>query len=188
MIRRTIPILAVVLLAGCGFLSRKENHFYSLDTIPRAADARALSGAPIAIDAIELPPGIDRREIVIRGADLKLEMRGTHQWASPIEDMVMHTLAFDLANRLPEGMIILPGQTRSAATTRSISVVFEDLAAGADRVFVLDARWTVTDPGVVPVTHHERITIDMASLDSAVIAAAMSQALGTLAERMTAAL
>jgi uncharacterized lipoprotein YmbA len=181
--RRTTSIVLVMLVSGCGFLSRKENHFYSLQTTPRGESVRAASGLPIGIDAIELPPGIDRREIVVRGANQELEMRGTHQWASPIEEMVMHTLAFDLANRLPDGMVVLPGQAKPVGAMRSVSVVFEDLAVGADRVFVLDARWTIGD-----VTRRERITVEAASLESADVAKAMSSALATLAERMAASL
>lgn len=180
---RGVSIVLVMLISGCGFLSRKENHFYSLQTTPGAETVRAATGLPIGIDAIELPPGIDRREIVVRGANQELEMRGTHQWASPIEEMVMHTLAFNLANRLPDGMVVLPGQAKPIGAMRPVSVVFEDLAAGADRVFVLDARWTVGD-----VTRRERITVDVASLESAEIAKAMSAALGTLAERIANAI
>lgn len=183
MIRRTSVILLAAVFAGCGFFSRKPNQFYSLDTIPPPAGVAAASGAPIGVDGIELPPGIDRREIVARGADHQLEMRGTHQWASPLEDMVMHTLAFNLANRLPEGTVVLPGQARPAGSMRSLTVVFEDLAPGPDRVFVLDARWTLGE-----LTRHERITVETASLESADIAAAMSRALATLADRIVAAL
>lgn len=182
MIRRTTLFLLTIVAAGCGFFSRKPNQFYSLDTIPAVAGVKAIREGPIGIDGVELPPGIDRREIVTRGADHKLEMRGTHQWASPLEDMVMHTLAFNLANRLPEGSVVLPGQAKPVGAMRPLHVVFEDLAPGADGVFVLDARWTVSE-----VTHHERITVEGAA-DPENVAAAMSQALAQLADRIVAAL
>jgi uncharacterized lipoprotein YmbA len=184
--RRILLCLALTLsLTGCGFFSKKPNHFYSLDTIPAAATAAvpAIGGVPIGIDGIELPPGLDRRGIVSRGAGHQVEIKGTHEWAAPLEDMVIHTLAFDLANRLPEGMVVLPGQAKPAAM-RSAYVVFEDLAPGPDHVFLLDARWTLTESGAPEVTRHERITVDMTSDEPAAIAAAMSQALATLAERM----
>ena len=179
-------LLMTVLLAGCGFFSRPKNQFYSLDTLPATSAVVSVSGTPIAIDAIELPPGLDRRGIFIRDADHKVEVRGTHQWTAPLEDMVMHTLAFDLANRLPEGMVILPGQEIPATPTRSVSVVFEELAPGPEPVFLLDARWTISEqPGV---TRHERISIPLSSMDSPQIVAAMSQSLATLADRIAAQL
>src|SRR5688572_24826533 len=183
---RIATALLTITLAGCGFFSRPKNQFYSLDTIPGEGAVVATTGTPIAIDAIELPPGLDRRGIFIRGADHKVEVRGTHQWTAPLEDMVMHTLAFDLANRLPEGMVILPGQEIPATPTRSVSVVFEDLAPGPDRIFVLDARWTISEqPGV---TRHERITLPLSTTDSPEIVAAMSQSLATLSDRIAAQL
>jgi uncharacterized lipoprotein YmbA len=180
---KTIGFLALtLLLGGCGIFSRAKSTFYSLDTIPSERRAAAVGGVPVGIDGIELPPGLDRRELVVRGADQKLEIRGTHQWAAPLEDMVLHTLAFDLANRLPEGMIVLPGQPKPGAA-RSLAVVFEDLATGSDGVFVLDARWTLDG-----VTRHERITLNVPSAESAEIASAMSRALATLADRIAATL
>ena len=187
MTRRTLFIAPLIfLLAACGFFSRPKNQFYSLDTIPADAPAAGVAGAPIGIDTVELPPGLDRRGIVVRDADHKVEVRGTHQWTAPLEEMVLHTLAFDLANRLPEGTVILPGQPRPAGAIRSIAVAFEDLAPGPQPVFVLDARWTLIEPGGAKVTHHERIPIDMASMESTIVVDSMSRALATLADRIAA--
>lgn len=178
-------ILVALLLTGCGLFKRVPNQFYTLDTVPGTGARAGVSGAPIGLDTIELPPGIDRREIVSRGPDHKLEVRGQHQWASPLEEMVIHTLAFDLANRLPEGLMVLPGQPRPSAA-RTLAVTFEDLAPGPDNVFVLDARWTLAAPGAAEVTRHERITVPLESAQSPAIVAAMSRALAQLADRIAA--
>jgi uncharacterized lipoprotein YmbA len=178
-----VLIVLGLLLASCGFLSsRSKSNFYSLERIAPAAPVTAAASTPVAIDSIELPPGFDRRDIVVRKANHQLDVRTTEQWSSSLEPMVLHTLAFDLAARLPEGMVVLPGQLKPAAS-RSISVVFEDLSAGPDPNVVLDARWTLN-----AVTHHERITINVASLESAAIADGVSRALAALADRMAAEL
>jgi len=187
-IRRGGAIAVTVFLAGCSFLKRPDNQFYSLDTIPSQGAPRQLSGAPVGIDGIELPPGLDRRGIVLRGADHRFEVRGTHQWAASLEEMVNHTLAFDLANRLPDGMVVLPGQAKPIAPMRSIYLVFEDLAPGPDGVFVLDTRWTVREPARAERTRHERITVQMPSMESPQIATAMSEAVAELADRIAAGL
>lgn len=174
-------VILLLLLAGCGFLKRTPNTFYTLDTIPGTARA-TIAGTPIGIDGVELPPGLDRREVSARAANNKLDVRGHHQWASPLEDMVVHTLSFNLASRLPEGMIVLPGQAKPGAM-RSLYVTFEDLAPGPDNVFVLDARWSMGE-----LVRHERITVPLASAESPAVVAAMSQALAQLADRIAAAL
>ena len=184
-IRRGGAILLVLLVAGCGFLKRPKNQFWSLDTI--AGQPRTIGGTPIGLDGVELPPAIDRRGITVRGADNKIDERGTHQWASSLEEMVVHTLSFDLASRLTDGMVVLPGQAKPAAM-RSLYVTFEDLAPGPGNELVLDARWVITGAGAPELTGHERITVSLASLDNAEIVKAMSEALATLAERIVAKL
>lgn len=174
---------AVLLLANCGFLSRTKSSFYSIEHIAPATAVAAARGVPIAIDSIEMPPGFDRKDIVVRKANHQLEVRGTEQWTASLEPMVLHTLAFDLASRLPEGMVILPGQLKPSGAMRSISVVFGEFAAGPDANVTLDARWTLNN-----VAHSERIVLPIASLDSANIADGFSRALAQLADRMAAQL
>lgn len=186
--RSTAAVLVVLLLAGCGFFRQQKKNYYSLETLRPETPPVARTGVPIGIDAIELPPSIDRREIVVRQADGKRELRGSELWSAPIKTMTVHTLAFDLAGRLPEGMVILPGQAKPAAGMRSIYVVIEQFAAGPESVLVLDARWILRTPGAADLTHHERIDVPLSSLGSADIAAAMSRALATLADRIVAGL
>jgi uncharacterized lipoprotein YmbA len=173
-------LLATLLLTGCGLFSKSKSNFYSLERVPPAASVAAVSGLPVGIDSLELPPGFDRRDVVVRKPDHQLDVRGTEQWSASLEPMVLHTLAFDLASRLPEGMVILPGQAKPAQM-RSIDVVVEDLSAGPGNEVVLDARWVLGG-----ITHHERITADVSSLASANVADGFSRALATLADRIAA--
>jgi len=174
--RRAVVVL--LLLSGCSFFSKTKNNIYSLDRIP--GTPVAARGTPLAIESLELPPDVDRREIVVRKVDHLLDVRSNELWSADLKPLVLHTLAFDLASRLPEGMVILPGQTVPAAM-RPIDVVFEELAAGPDQKVVLDARWKLDN-----ITHHETIAVDIPSLDSKSVAAGMSQAVAQLAERIAA--
>jgi uncharacterized lipoprotein YmbA len=178
---RSARFLAILLLTGCSFFSKSKSTFYSLDRIPPAAPVATISGSPLGID-LELPPGFDRREVVVRKANQQLEIRASQQWSADLQPLVLHTLAFDLASRLPAGMIILPGEAKPAAM-RSMDVMVEELSAGPERVVVLDARWILAG-----AAHHERITMDIASLDSAEIATGFSRAIAALADRIAAGL
>lgn len=179
--KRAVLLMALA-LGGCGFFSRTKSTFYSLETTPFEG-ARATTAAPLAIEGIELPPGLDRREIAVRAADHTLEIRETHQWSGPLEDMVIHTIAFNLARRLPEGMVILPGQAKPSGAVRPLYITFEELSAGPENRFVLDARWKW---GAAGPASHERIEVPTSSLESAEVVRAMSLALGMLAERIAA--
>lgn len=172
-------VLSLLLLSGCSFFSKSQSKFFSLERIAGAAAPAARAGAtPVAIDSIELPPGFDRREIVVRKADHQLEIRSADQWQASLQPLVLHTLASDLADRLPAGMVILPGAIRPAGV-RPIGVVFEDLAAGPEPRLLLDARWTIGG-----VAHRDQIAIDLKSLGSADVATGLSQALAALADRI----
>lgn len=186
----SMTLALAILIAGCGFLKRTQSQFFSLQTIPAVGPRVAAGGVPIGIGAVELPPGLDRRGIVVRQRDQRLEIRETEQWADSLESMVLHTVAFDLAGRVPEGMVILPGQIKPAGGVRTIDLIFEELAAGPDRSFVLDVRWILREPGPgrPETTFHERIEVEMRSLGSANIASATSRALATLADRIAARL
>jgi uncharacterized lipoprotein YmbA len=187
-LRRATAMFLLMFLGGCGLLRPQQKQYFSLDTIPPAAPRVAIAGLPIGVDTVELPPQIDRREIVLRESNGRLNLRGTELWSAPLKAMVVHTLAFDLAGRLPEGMIVLPGQGKPVGVTRSIYVVVEEFGAGPDPVLVLDARWILRNPGVADSIRHERIDVPIGSLDRAQIASAMSRALATLADRIAAAL
>ena len=179
---RNCATVLLLLLAGCGLFSKSKSNFYSIERLlPAAPRSMAAGSVPVAIETIELPPGFDRRDIVVRKADHQLDIRGTEQWSASLEPMVLHTLAHDLAARLPEGMVILPGQLRPPGSLRSISVVFAELAAGPESNVILDARWTIEG-----IPHHERITTEIPSLGSKDVADGFSRALAALADRIAA--
>jgi len=181
-------LLAIVLLlSGCSFFSKSKSNFYTLDRVPPAGAVAAVRGLPVGIETVELPPGADRGEVAVRLANEKLDVRSSDQWTASLAPLVLHTLTSDLADRLPEGMVIFPGEAKPAAM-RSIDVAFEELAAGPDAHVVADAHWTLHDHGHPDVTHRERIVIDIPNLDSANVAAGLSRAVAALADRIAAGL
>lgn len=187
-VRRVLPLVIVLILTSCSFFSRSQSRYYTLDRVaPTAPRPAAVRGAtPVAIDAIELPPELDRKEVAVRKSGGELDVRSADQWSATFHDLVLHTLAFDLADRLPEGMTILPGEAKPLAPTRSIDVVFADLSAGPANTVTLDCRWTLHTPGHPDTTHSEHISIPVPNLDSGSVAAGVSQALGELSGRVAA--
>lgn len=185
MTRRALPlVLPMLLLAACSFLKKSQPRVFPIDKIATttASAVPATRGTPFAIEGLELPPGVDRREIVVRRADKQLDVRESDLWSAQLQPLMLHTLAVDLASRLPEGAMILPGQLRPA-TVRTIDVVVEDLAIGPDPHIILDAHWVEGN-----VSHREQITVDVPSLESPNISTGMSQVVAALADRMAAQL
>jgi uncharacterized lipoprotein YmbA len=178
-VKRPLIVLCLflcLLLTGCSFLKRTKSTFYALEPVPGTRIEK--TGLPIGIEGVELPPGLDRRDIVVRETDHRVALRETNQWTAPLEEMVIHTLAFNLANRLPEGMVVLPGQVKPGAM-RSISVVFGQLAPGPEPMFVLEAQWSVGTR-----VERERVEVPMTSMESGAVVVAMNDALAQLADRI----
>lgn len=189
MMRRLVPLTLVLALAGCGLFRAQQKAYFTIDALPPAGAAAPAEGLPVGIDTFQLPPPVERREIAVREENGELDVRGRELWAAPLEALVMHALAFDLAARLPEGMVVLPGQAKPVGAMRSVRVIAETFEAGPRPVVVLDARWVLAAPGdAVGVTTRERIEIPLDSLESAHVAAGMSRALADLADRIAAAL
>ncbi len=195
--RRSLPLLHMLpllylvpfalALAGCGgLLKRPEVHTYSVEPMPATGATAAVAGPPIGIGTVELPPGFDRQDIVVRASGHRLEVRGHELWPAPLASVVRHTLAVDLAARLPTGMVVLPGQTQPAGGTRSLDLVFAEIAAGPDNALVLDVRWSLSasGSGAAVTMRQAHVAEELASLDSAAIAGGMSRALATLADRI----
>jgi len=186
MTRRALPlVLPLLLVAACSFLKKSQPRIFPIDKIAATTPAATVTGTrgtPFAIEGLELPPGIDRREIVVRRADRQLDVRESDLWAAQLQPLMLHTLAVDLASRLPEGMLILPGELRPAAV-RSIDVVVEDLAVGPDPHIVLDAHWVEGN-----VSHREHVAIDVPSLESPNVSTGMSQVIAALADRIASQL
>jgi len=176
----------VLLFAGCSFFSKSKSQFYSIDVV--LGTPAASRGARLGIGTIELPPGLDRREIVVRQANQQLEIRESQLWSATLGELTLHAIAFDLASRMPEGMMVLPGEARPATPIRTIDVAFEELAAGPDNNVTLDAQWVLHDPGRADAVHHEHIAIPIPSTGSADVAAGISRALAALADRIAPAL
>ena len=90
--------------SGCSFLSSKPSRFYSLDRIPTQTPASRVAGLPIGIDVV-LPPGVDRKEVVVRQADHRLEIRGREQWTATLQPLA----------RVKDSISVLTGLTQHNA-------------------------------------------------------------------------
>lgn len=178
MTRRAIPhvMIALLLLSSCNFLSKTKSNIYTLDVEPPGPEhVIPTLATPIALGSVQLPPGLDRRELVVRKADHQLDIRANDLWPSNLQPLVLHVLAFDLARRLPEGMVVLPGESVRPGT-RTIDVVIEDFTADSEGTVTLEATWN---------GHRDGARMHMGFTDSAHVAKGMSDALALLAERIS---
>jgi uncharacterized protein len=185
--RRSLGLLVLLLLAGCA--TSPKSRFYALEPVPGGRIAEPVSGPPIVVDAVHLPDVLDRLALVRRAGPTQLQISDTDRWAAPLDGMSRRVLAWDLAARLPMGLVVAPDAPKPPDAARGLVVSVERFDADAAGQVRLDAVWTLLagSPQKPVIERRETILVDGADRFASE-PAAMSRALGLLADRIANAL
>lgn len=192
MLRRTwcaLALSAPLLVAGCG--TSPPAHYFALNTVPPAGGARAagLKGPPIQVRDIQLPPTLDRLEMVVRGPGTRVQVLGSDRWAAPLKGLIRKTLSQDLSDRLGDKAVIAPGMPVGSGQARVLILDIRRFSADPAGRVTLDAVWSLgrgTPPEPV-LTRHASVHADAGSAQPGAVAQGLSQALGRLADRIALA-
>jgi hypothetical protein len=184
MTHRLTPVLALLTLAACA--SSPPTRFFALDPVAPAGGSRTVAGEPIKIDAVHIPPALDRSSLVRGESDNQLDISAQDRWAGDLGEMARRVLTQNLASRLPSGMVIAP-ESPAPPSARGVVVdilTFQPQAAGE---VVLDADWTLlqgtqSNPVLRRAVHLTATAAPTAQGE----AAAMSTLLGQLADSIAA--
>ncbi len=186
MMSRSVAVLLVLTLTACA--SSPPTRFFALDAVaPGAGSAqdRGAMSSPVKIDAVHIPPALDRESMVRGESGHQLEISSQDRWAGDLGEMIRRVLTQDLAARLPSGMVIAP-QSPAPRSARGVVVdilTFQPRAGGV----ALDADWTLLQGTQSNPVLRRSLHLTVPSAASAQDqAAAMSQLLGQLADRMAA--
>ena len=181
--------MAPLLLAGCG--SSPPTHFFSLNAVPPAGGTRTarLKGPPLQVRDIELPPTLDRLEMVERGPGTQVQIMGSDRWAAPLKGLIRKTLTQDLSDRLGDKAVLAPGTPVESGKAQVLILSIQEFSADTAGRVTLDARWSLGrgNPPKPVLTRHATLHVDAGSADPGAVAQGMSQALGQLADRIAQA-
>ncbi|MGH7087800.1 MAG: PqiC family protein, partial [Stellaceae bacterium] len=159
---------------------------YTLVARSGATIDRALP--PAVLRTVEVPKYLDRPQILRRLSAVELAAGEFERWDEGFDDMVTRVLLEDLSLRLPRCPLALAGSAVSPAREREIAVALARFDADPNGMVVLEARWSIDRGGAgAPALRLERITRPSAAATRA-LAAAMSDCLGVLADRIAGAL
>lgn len=179
----TAAVIAVALLAaGCSLLggpSLPPTQFYVLTTTAPLPDNPGPRRLVIGLGPIDLPPYLDRPEIVIRTGSNKLVFDEFSRWAEPLKDNFIAAIGGDLDKRLAlERVVRFPWYSGTKMDfVVVVSVLrFEPQAEG--REVVLEARWGIGDPERTVASRYSRYVRPIDSLADA--AQGMSSLVGDL--------
>lgn len=183
---RLIPLLAALAVTACA--SSPPTRYYALEPVAAGGSPHQASGTPVKIDAVHIPPALDRSSMLRGESANRLVISSRDEWAGDLGEMIRRVLTQDLSERLPSGMVIAP-HSPAPPDARGIVVDILTFQPQGSGEVTLDAAWTLlqgtqSNP-VLRRTVHLR-TSAAASADGE--AAAMSTLLGELADRMAPAI
>jgi uncharacterized lipoprotein YmbA len=186
MTSRLIPALLLLTLTACA--SSPPTRFFALDPTSAGTPAAASSGAehdavkPVKIDAVHLPPALDRNSMVRGESGNQLEISSQDRWAGDLGEMIRRVLTQDLAGRLPGDMVIAP-DSPAPPGARGLVIDILTFQPGAGGEVVLDADWTLLEGTQSnPVLRRSVHLTGSAASSAQGEAAAMSALLGQLAD------
>jgi uncharacterized protein len=176
-----LPVLALLTLAGCA--SSPPTRFFALDPVSAGAAAAGDAGAPVKVDAVHIPPALDRDSMVRGESDNQLQISSQDRWAGDLGEMIRRVLTQDLAGRLPSGMVVAP-ESPAPASARGLVIDILTFQPQAGEV-VLDADWTlVQGTQANPVLRRSAHLTQPATPSARGEAEAMSALLGQLADEI----
>ncbi len=133
------------LLAGC---ASAPTRFFTLDPVaPAQASAAAYPGPPVKVLAVNIPPALDREELVSETTPGVVKVHDLEHCEAPLGLTARQVLVQDLAGRLPASAVLGPASPGGdGVATLSVDIVsFHAGPEGAQ----MQASWNVGLPAVV---------------------------------------
>ncbi len=145
--KRTFVGLAIALgAAGC---SSPPTRYFATEPVSPVASASAVyNGPPVQIRTVNVPPQLDRAELMREVSPGEFEVREFDHWTAPLGQMMRQTLTEDLAARLPAGAVIYPDASQ-ADPVGYIAVNVLSFRFEGNRA-VMQVSWSVRSPTMVP--------------------------------------
>lgn len=177
--RRLLGLALVGLVPAC---TSREPAYYTLAPVPGTPQ----SGGPkqVELRRIGLAGYLDRSEIVRANSAYSLRLNGAERWGEPFGDLVARILAEDLNQRLPGTSVFTSAGSITAEADATIEMDLQRFDADATGQAVLLAQVAVSRgrARASATTRVIRLTVRPTSPSTADLVAAMSTALGQLAD------
>ena len=182
--RRLAALIFGVTLGAC---SSPNPALYTIAPITGAEQ----SGGPkvVLLQQIGLDRYLERSQIVRSSENYRLDVLSNDWWGEPLSAMLSRVLVTELSQRLPRSAVISENGAVSAPADATIELNVQRLDEDASGTLVLQAQAGVTFKGRnAPTLQGFRITTRLQTSDTPGEVAAVSTAVGQLADGLAAML
>jgi uncharacterized lipoprotein YmbA len=185
MMARRFALVLLLLVAAC---ASPTPELYTLAAVP--GPTVHLPARSVELRRISLAGYLDRPEIVRSGADYRVQVTSNQRWGEPLSSMLDRVFTEDLVERLPGTAVFAESGAISTAPDLVLEVDVQRLDTDADGTLVLLAQVAVrrADARVAARAETLRLTAHPASSATRDLVAAMSVALGELADAVVRSL
>jgi len=178
---------ALALATGLAACSSPDPALYTI--APAAGAARIAGPGVILLDRVDIPRYLDRSQIVKSSEDYRLDVKSNDWWGEPLAPMLRRILRQELSQRLPQSTILSETGAVSALPDATIDLDVLRLDEDTSGNVVLQAQVSLTLRGrKVPVVRSFQYKVPSTAPTSAGEVAAISTAVGQLADGLTAML
>ena len=172
MVNRTIPIriliivAAVIAVAGCG--TTRDPTFYQLSQTANTQLSGLERGLAIGVGPVNVPPYLDRPQVVIRGGGHKLELSEFNRWVEPLTDSISRVIIINLSNRLESTRVYkIPRTNKTIPLEFRIEIDIARFDGDLGGNALLEARWTLYDRENEPVVTRVSIISESSGVELA---------------------
>ncbi len=175
-------VLGLALAGSVAACTSAEPAYYTLAAVPGVA--RPGGPAQVELHRVGLAGYLDRSEIVRASSAYSLRLNGSERWGEPFGDLVARILAEDLNTRLPGTSVFTSAGSITAEADATIEMDVQRFDADAAGQAVLLAQVAVSrgQARASAVTRVFRLAVQPATPKTTDLVAAMSAALGQLAD------
>jgi uncharacterized lipoprotein YmbA len=156
-----------------------------LEALPHTARANSQALA-IGIGPITLPALLDRKQMVTRLHDNRVQLAEFHQWAEPLKDTLPRVIVKNLAELQPSYVFRAYPWSAYGNVDYRIIIDIDSFAAETKKTVKLSASWAIMDERQHTIIKNGKIKFEhvLANPAPAAIAEAMSQLLSQFSQRL----
>jgi hypothetical protein len=175
----------LIMMCSC---SSPNPTLYTLSMVP----GQVMSGGPavISIREIAIARYLERPQIVQAENNNQLDVRANEWWGEPLGAMLSRVLAEELAQRLPQSIVLGENGAINSTANATVEINIERLDASAPKTVELIAHTYVSfaNSKARPVLKTVRVQAAAQTPTMAGLVAAMSTAVGQLADSLAGTL
>jgi uncharacterized lipoprotein YmbA len=189
-LRASLALGVALLAGGCSLLRGPQTTpttFYVLSSTSQPGDVPAGRPLSLGLGPIELPPYLDRPQMVRRIAPNELAFDEFNRWSEPLKENFARVLGTDLDRLIGIERLITYPWYSNTPMDYSVAVVVLRFELQPDGAVALDTRWAIGDGRGHPIVNRESRSSRPAE-SPAEVAGAMSELTGELARDIAAAL